>query len=1263
MSIPLENSDLNVAEQVNVLFKSAMGFPSTKESTPWFQETAVKYNNYLNGEELLLDTIPSNPIWGSNKQPSEVNLDTSDFATGGYVRDDTTGTVREYKRVILTATPNSSDNSYYLLDSNGDNVLADGLQFNTKWSGVGDKIYPYTLNTQSQISADSNAPDELLQDSTGGNWLFDIKNGVLFFPDYSSSLCNNTTNKPVFSFYKYIGKKGISNLSVGGGSFMPTGEALTVSGNIYYDGGDVGIGTNNPQAKLDVIGDLYLRKDEVWQDENNHTEAANIYLDCNLSSSGTTNGLIWHAGSYSTNYATKTAAKIVFKPEGNGFSGGLDFYTNNFTNNNSATLKMRIKGDGNVGIGTTNPRQSYYWTSGSNAASAVTTLDVYGKIRFGNNSNNIMNSEIGGTYSNAGLFLACTAVNTGVGESYMLTPSMTTSSNYPSGFIVTGYNGGYTGLALGVLDTNTSAAQDYSTKITMLIKEGGNVGIGTDDPETKLHVNGKVYITVTDSDASGLIIKNTSSSAGDRDARITLDSKSSGEPAIYFKHDAVNKWIVSGGGDFLNGKFYIERSPESGVTGGYYFVIKDDGNVGIGTTSPYHKLEISDGLNYPYSSSHNHYKEIGAVLNINTSSWAGAIKIVGSHNTSVGVYDLYNTNSSTWTDNGRTDGATFNRWAHFSKFGDLYFRYYYDSGDTNNYRNVLFLKHDGNVAIGTTDPGAKLDINYGNHVSEGIIQTWKYYNGSIYRSLNLKCPTNNSNSSPFIFQTPNAMEFQCDSNIGVHIDEFGKVGIGKTPQYYELEVDGHMEATGSISSGTDMVSGRNLIVLGEMYGCNIRGMAAYASSSSNYKTITTNGYYRILKSANSSQRICFRCTIVELNSGKHSSTTFLYSHHYGSTPSFTLLNRSAHNDNSVTVLRYYHKGTYDETGIDIWLYATSKVKVFIDDNYQSGGIQIVDFEYNPSISGLTIEEISFRKYSFAVMNQHHSLFKNRVGIGLSPLIEPTYPLEVTGYKANVGYTAYMNSARFSTSDGSNHMCIFGDYGIATDYAFYITSDRRIKKNIVDVPDNLALQQVRNIPCRYYEYKDDVKRGPGKTIGFIAQEVKEILPMAVSLERNFIPNEMRLLDNISWEEIIDSSNNGYKLTCDLQDVSGVKYKFYVSNDPSGNDEIIKEVVGNSDNTFIFNKLWNNIFCYGKEVEDFHMVDKQKLFALNFSATQEIDRIQQQEKTKLIEMQTQLQTTQTQLQTTQTQLSEAQTKITNLEAALALLTERVSALENQ
>ena len=52
--------------------------------------------------------------------------------------------------------------------------------------------------------------------------------------------------------------------------------------------------------------------------------------------------------------------------------------------------------------------------------------------------------------------------------------------------------------------------------------------------------------------------------------------------------------------------------------------------------------------------------------------------------------------------------------------------------------------------------------------------------------------------------------------------------------------------------------------------------------------------------------------------------------------------------------------------------------------------------------------------------------------------------------------------------------------------------------------------------------------------------------------------------------------------------------------------MKEVVGNHDNTFTFDTSYNTIFCYGKEVDDFHTLDKQKLFALNFSATQELDR---------------------------------------------------------
>ena len=50
----------------------------------------------------------------------------------------------------------------------------------------------------------------------------------------------------------------------------------------------------------------------------------------------------------------------------------------------------------------------------------------------------------------------------------------------------------------------------------------------------------------------------------------------------------------------------------------------------------------------------------------------------------------------------------------------------------------------------------------------------------------------------------------------------------------------------------------------------------------------------------------------------------------------------------------------------------------------------------------------------------------------------------------------------------------------------------------------------------------------------------------------------------------------------------------------------ELVGDKDNCFTFEEKWENVFCYGKEVDDFHTLDKQKLFALNFSATQELDR---------------------------------------------------------
>ena len=312
----------------------------------------------------------------------------------------------------------------------------------------------------------------------------------------------------------------------------------------------------------------------------------------------------------------------------------------------------------------------------------------------------------------------------------------------------------------------------------------------------------------------------------------------------------------------------------------------------------------------------------------------------------------------------------------------------------------------------------------------------------------------------------------------------------------------------------------------------------------------------------------------------------------------------------------------------------------------------VDDQRWSAIAGVSEDQYSngtglvfFTCYNYVVSEAMRINRYGNVGIGCSP----GFPLEVHGNTYySVGNTGHINYNDITSSNATNdYITIKASNSIWAGQYVFASSDERIKKNIVDVPDNLALEMVRNIPVRYYEYKNTLKRGFKKTIGFIAQEVREIMPMAVSLQKNIIPNEMRNLSDISW--------NDTTLYTDLSDCSGIKYQFYVCNDVSGNDEIRKEVIGNSDNSFTFDTSYNNVFCYGKEVDDFHVLDKNKLYTINFSATQEIDRIQQQEITKV-------QSIQTDLSNANTTIQQQATKITTLETQIADILTRLSNLEN-
>jgi len=227
----------------------------------------------------------------------------------------------------------------------------------------------------------------------------------------------------------------------------------------------------------------------------------------------------------------------------------------------------------------------------------------------------------------------------------------------------------------------------------------------------------------------------------------------------------------------------------------------------------------------------------------------------------------------------------------------------------------------------------------------------------------------------------------------------------------------------------------------------------------------------------------------------------------------------------------------------------------------------------------------------------------------------TSTLNVNGYNGNIYRNYFLNDTSAGASVSINTAVgLEVVYNIRTNGVYLVSSDSRIKTNIIDVPDNLALQQLRSIPCRYYEYVDKISRGTDNTIGFIAQEVNSVLPMAVSLQEDFIPDVYKIIE-CNWT----TTDNTIKMSSnDLSNVDSIEYKFYVSN----NDIDIKEIkiTGNSDNTFTFEEKYNKVFCFGKKVNDFHTLDKAKLFALNFSATQEIDRIQQEHITKISSLET-------------------------------------------
>ena len=166
---------------------------------------------------------------------------------------------------------------------------------------------------------------------------------------------------------------------------------------------------------------------------------------------------------------------------------------------------------------------------------------------------------------------------------------------------------------------------------------------------------------------------------------------------------------------------------------------------------------------------------------------------------------------------------------------------------------------------------------------------------------------------------------------------------------------------------------------------------------------------------------------------------------------------------------------------------------------------------------------------------------------------------------------------------------------------FVKSDKRIKTNIEEVPDEMALKQVRTIPCKYYNYKDTRERGTDKTIGFIAQEVKKVMPMAVKTISGIIPSVMKSIENPVWTKV----NNKFQISLEDFDIQpGSKVRFYLGQ--PGESSITKDIILDFSKNAIFDSEYDSVFVYGEHVTDLNILNKEKIFTLHHSAIQELDK---------------------------------------------------------
>ena len=612
------------------------------------------------------------------------------------------GTSTEYEVLKISRSAGSVE---FLANQN----ITLSADYDNDHTGVNSNIILKTDNTE-RMRIDSSGSVGIGVTSNINGTLTLPNNGIISFHD----AVGNARNSLEFSSGEL--KHGAAGAGLSTQTFFTNGaERMRINSS-----GNVGIGTTSPSAKLEVAGDIRGTESLIVKDTGG-TKSLSLLRELNYA---TINN-----GAETLNY---NALNHIFLT-------GLN-------------EKMRINSTGNVGIGTTSPGEKLSVSGNSNITGklAIGSTSSHASYDFYNQNTSYFNGAVtlDSTFTQTGGGNSSFSGNVGIGTTspaVSLDISATDAVQMPVG--ITG-DRPLTGVSNGMLRYNSTnnEFEGYINGNWGSIGGGASGGLifrGTFDASTGAIASGgslytcpaggsggtvdtaigDLYIVTT---AGSFFCSGTSLNVGDEVICIT---------AATATNDNVNNWnaIASGAGGAVTGSGttnYVPKFTGATVVGNSSIFNDASGNVGIGTTSPRTKLQVS-GLT----------GDDDPALGSSTAPFFVS-NLANSYGLNIGINNL----GTSWLQS---------------------------QSNVNVVSFPISLNPlGGNVGIGTTSPGAKLEVN-----GDALIKSGEYLSWGTAGATSIQGST-----------ASNKLQFRTDSADRMIINNTG-VGIGTSSPSARLHVE------------------------------------------------------------------------------------------------------------------------------------------------------------------------------------------------------------------------------------------------------------------------------------------------------------------------------------------------------------------------------------------------------------------------------------------------------------------------------------------